>query len=82
MAPKKRGRIYGIGSLQHEASTFTPIEEPMYVKSLREELRVYKQQSNTVGILLNYMKDKDPIFADLLRSQMSGNETTSSSSSV
>ena len=71
VAPRKKERIYGVGSLQFEASSAhsgptLPSDDPVI---LSQKLAVAEAciQSQAFEILFDYLADKDPALTTILR---------------
>jgi len=76
VAPRKKERIYGVGSLQFEASSAhsgptLPSDDPVILsqKLAAAEACIQSQAEriNSFDILFDYLADKDPALAAILR---------------
>nr|AAB67631.1 En/Spm-like transposon protein [Arabidopsis thaliana] len=76
VAPRKKGRIYGVGSLQFEASSahsgpMLPSDDPVILsqKLAAAEACIQSQAEkiNSFDILFDYLTEKDPALAAILR---------------
>ena len=76
VAPRKKGRIYGVGSLQFEAfsahsGSTLPSDDPVILsqKLAAAEACIQSQAEkiNSFDILFDYLADKDPALAAILR---------------
>ncbi|KAL9310054.1 putative GDSL lipase/esterase, SGNH hydrolase superfamily [Arabidopsis thaliana] len=76
VAPRKKGRIYGVGSLQFEASSAhsgptLPSDDPVILstKLAAAEACIQNQAEkiNSFDILFDYLAEKDPALAAILR---------------
>ncbi|OAP15235.1 hypothetical protein AXX17_AT1G39800 [Arabidopsis thaliana] len=76
VAPRKKGRIYGVGSLQFEASSAhsgptLPSDDPVILsqKLVAAEACIQNQAEkiNSFDILFDYLAEKDPALAAILR---------------
>ena len=76
VAPRKKGRIYGVGSLQFEASSAhsgptLPSDDPVILseKLAAAEACIQNQAEkiNNFDILFDYLAEKDPALAAILR---------------
>ncbi|CAD5314482.1 unnamed protein product [Arabidopsis thaliana] len=76
VAPRKKGRIYGVGSLQFEAfsahsGSTLPSDDPVILSQKLAAAEAYIQSQaekiNSFDILFDYLADKDPALAAILR---------------
>ncbi|KAG7568354.1 hypothetical protein ISN45_Aa04g011780 [Arabidopsis thaliana x Arabidopsis arenosa] len=71
VAPRKKGRMYGVGSLQHEASSVhvgpppthnDPVVLPEKLAAAEARLQSQAEKINSFDAYFEYLVEKDPVF--------------------
>ena len=75
VAPRKKGRLYGVGSLHNEASSATvgpqPHNDPVVLSeklaAAEARLQLQAEKINSFDAYFEYLAEKDPVFAGMYR---------------
>ncbi|KAG7551462.1 putative transposase Ptta/En/Spm plant [Arabidopsis thaliana x Arabidopsis arenosa] len=76
VAPRKKGRLYGVGSLQHEASSVTAGPAPTHndpvilsekLAAAEARLQLQAEKIHSFDAYFEYLAEKDPVFAGMFR---------------
>jgi len=91
VAPKKKGRVYGAGSLQIEASSahagpVLPGEDPVVLSRklavAEATIATQAEKITSFDVYFDYLADKDPEFAALFRARTSTRTEPTSSNPI